>query len=171
MKSDPPRSAVPTVPSQKRRHRFFLGGALVLALAASAVPAVDAQAGLSRDAERMRSLHRIDAALRAYHQETGELPRHVPDPFAGGWETSVDGQFLEELVSAGHLQGVVLDPLNDLDHHLRYACYPEGTEGAEQPFYVLAVTGLESDKVPPTVEARQGDRDWAEEYPLALLGP
>ncbi|MDF1799127.1 MAG: hypothetical protein P1V81_08125 [Planctomycetota bacterium] len=171
MKSDPTRSAVPTAPSKQRRRRFVLGGALALALAASAVPAVDAQAGLSRDAERMRSLQHIDAALRAYHQEKGQLPSHVPDSFAGGWETSTDGQFLEELVVTGYLDHPVLDPLNDGDHHLRYACYPAGTEGAEQPFYVLAVTALESDQVPFAVEARQGDRDWAEEYPLALLGP
>ena len=163
MKNDPPRTP--------RFHRALLATALATALGAVALPAVDARAGQDRDGARAASLRHLDRALRAHHETTGELPAHRPDPLVGGWESSRGGHFLAGLVTSGHLEAELLDPLNDDEHHLLYHRYPAGTEGHPEPFYVLAVSALEGAAPPRDTAAVRGDRDWGQEYPLVLIGP
>lgn len=166
----PPPGVAPTT-SRARATRPGLALAAGLMLAVTAVPALDDGAARERDATRARTLARVSRALDAHHAATGELPDHLPDPLAGGWETSVDGHFLDVLVHAGALDVRPRDPRNDRAHHLLYRHYPAGTEGSPEPFYVLAVSALESDAAPGGPPAVLGDRDWSAEYPLAILGP
>lgn len=129
---------------------------------------------IGRDSARISTLYRVDAALDAYVSRYGKPPPHQPDSRFGGWETSLDGSFLKELVDKGLLVTLPLDPLNDDQFHFRYCVYPPGSWGDnKEPFFVLAATGLE--KVGNLLADRnvysRGGRTWSDEFPFTLGSP
>jgi hypothetical protein len=162
-------------PRAKRRGLPLLVGATLLALAISAVPALQHSAAMSRDQRRLGAIYDVNRAIAAYVRQHGEPPPHVPDPLAGGWETSRNGCFLDLLVVEGHLESTRLDPLNDSAYQFCYHRYEAGEYGSDEPFYVLAVTAFEDADTELGLRAggyelAQGGRNWSAEFALALGG-
>jgi len=160
---------------QDLRKRSFplLVGVTGLALGLSAVPAMHKSSATERDQARVAALFDVDRALRAYESLHGEPPSHVPDKTAGGWETTLNGCFLDVLVRDGLLYERRLDPVNDEHLHFRYHRYEPESYGTVEPFYVLALTGFEDEATADHLlgirrSTRVGDRDWSLEYPLVL---
>ena len=146
-----------------------------LAFGISAVPQLQAaDTAWGRDQTRISSLYRMQHALDSYFEDMGTLPSHTRDPKLGGWETSLDGEFLMDLVRAGYLTSIPADPLGGDAYHFRYCVYGPATwDENEQPFYVLAATKLEL----PNEHANQvghfelGERCWNDEFDFVLSGP
>lgn len=164
-----------TIQRLRRRSLPIMVGATLLALLASAVPMLQRGAARGRDQARLAALFDVNRALAAYVRDHGEPPPHVPDPSAGGWETSLDGCFLDLLVRDGYLAETRLDPVNNEDLQFRYHRYEADEYGNDEPFYVLALTGFEAPgtpgSLPPAARSfRLGGRDWGAEFPLALGG-
>lgn len=154
----------------------LLVAATLLAVAVSALPALRRNQASARDQVRLGALFEVNRALSAYQREHGEPLPHVPDPLAGGWETSRDGCFLDALVRDGYLAQSRLDPLNDSVHQYRYHRYEAGEYDSPAPFYVLALTAFERSDATGYLPAdaphtERGGRDWSLEFPLALSGP
>lgn len=161
---------------RNRRSLPLLIGATVLALGASAVPSLQKSAAQSRDLKRLESLFQINRALVAWQRDHEEPLVHVPDPYAGGWETTRNGSFLTALTEQGYLPEIPLDPVNNKKLQFRYHCYSPAEYGNDKPFYILALTGFESDSVPANLATafttiQTGGRDWGQEFPMVLGGP
>ncbi len=159
--------------AMRRQSLPLLVGATALALGLTAIPAMHQDGGAARDQQRVVALLEIDRAIHAYEELHGEPPDHVPDPQAGGWETTRDGFFLDLLVRDGLLTERLLDPVNDEQLQFRYHRYEPDLYGTEKPFYVLALTGFEDegtvDQLPPIrTRTSFGGRDWGLEFPLVL---
>ena len=146
-----------------------------LAFLIAAVPQIQAAgSATSRDQARVSSLYRIHHAITSFHKDHGELPWHIPDPMLGGWESSLDGKFLMELVQAGYLTSVPKDPVNDEQFHFRFCVYGEGSWGQnERPFFVLAATAFEDPAKPsgPRGLFQRGGRSWNDDFDFVLSGP
>mgnify|MGYP003659454962 CR=1 FL=1 len=151
----------------------LLGIGFVFALAG--VPQIFAAGTMeSRDQARVSSLYRIQQAITSYHQDRGALPWHTPDRMLGGWETSLDGAFLMELVEEGYLTSAPMDPINDDHFHFRYCVYGKDTwEGNQVPFYVLGAVALENplEQPGPAGSFQRGERSWNDEFDFVLSGP
>ena len=174
-------SGASTTMERKKQIRHGAAQAIIglfgigLAFLIAAVPQIQAAgSAASRDQARVSSLYRIQDALTSYYRDHGDLPWHTPDPMLGGWETSLNGEFLMELVQAGYLTFIPKDPVNDNQFHFRFCVYGEGSWGQnEHPFYVLAATALEdpADLVGSRGHFQQGGRSWNDEFDFVLSGP
>ena len=92
----------------------------------------------------------------------------------GGWETSLDGEFLMELVRAGYLTSVPTDPVNDDRFHFRFCVYGKDSWGKnQQPFYVVVATAFEdaAKLTGPRGQFQRGGRSWNDEFDFVLSGP
>jgi hypothetical protein len=125
----------------------------------------------SRDQARVTSIYQLDGALTRYFQKNGHYPPHVSEVRFGGWETSLDGSFLGQLVEEGYLSRTLFDPINNDSFHFRYFVYPTGSWGGnEDPFYVLVATAFETphDFLAGRGSYRRGQRIWSDEFAFAL---
>lgn len=93
----------------------------------------------ARDAKRLSDLRAIYQALVLYELDNGFIPTtsSYSGNNAGGWDNSVDGDFLQFLVDDGYMSTVPVDPLNNATgsqmsapapgeeaYGYRYYCYP-----------------------------------------------
>lgn len=145
--------------------------AIMAALAGVAIPALNDRAARSRDARRLTDMQTIVRALDEYLLDMGKLPAHDKESGAGGWDTTLDGSFITELVRSGHLRQPVLDPLNDARFHYRFQHYAAGTAGIKADFYVLGLLNFET----AAYAAQRGQwsgpgRDWGEEFAFVAGG-
>ncbi len=116
----------------------------MVVLAGVLVPVVGDRLARSRDARRLSDLKTVVQAVDAYLYDTGTLPDHDAETGYGGWDTSVDGAFITQLVAAGYLREPVRDPLNDATHHYRYYHYAAGYAGIPSDFYVVGILNFET---------------------------
>lgn len=127
-----------------------------------------------RNELRVSGLLRVNTAIASYFADHGELPLHQPDPRFGGWETSLDGRFLQVLIDEGYLETALRDPVGNDTFHYRYFVYPASSWGENaDPFYVLVISELESSKTHPSDRGgfSRGGRNWGDEFPFVLGGP
>lgn len=140
-------------------------------LAAVAVPALTGRVAKARDARRLEDLQTLVRALDDYLLDNLVLPDHDDERGQGGWDTTLDGAFISELVSQGYLHEPVLDPLNDRTHHYRYQHYEAGEYGIEADFYVLGILNFETEHYAQQTGQWKGDgRDWGEEFAYVVGG-
>lgn len=153
---------------------LVLGISALALLAGTLGPRVVARLALARDARRLADVAAIREAIERYHADRGVYPEPRRCASAGGWDVSHDGGFLPELVAAGYLPEVPVDPIDDEDFHYRYYRYGAGSFGCSggAPFYVLGIRRFET----PGFEARGaqgfrcGERDWSSEFAYVTGG-
>ena len=148
---------------------------LAIAVAAGVVaPRYSARQGVQRDFQRLDDVRRIRDAIERYHAERGAWPAATADEGFGEWDVSHRGGFLDELVKAGYLDQVPLDPLGDEEHHYNYAVYAAGEYACvgEGPFYVLGISKFETQGVRARSRGwfRCGGRDWRDELAFVTGG-
>ena len=117
---------------------------IMMVLAGVLVPVVGDRLARARDARRMQDLKTVVAAIDNYLYDNGVLPDHDTEAGSGGWDTTLDGSFISQLVSAGYLKENLRDPLNDATHHYRYYHYAAGYAGIPSDFYVVGILNFES---------------------------
>jgi type II secretory pathway pseudopilin PulG len=118
--------------------------AIMVTLAGVIVPVVGDRLARARDARRLSDLKTLVQAIDNYLYDTGTLPDHDVEAGAAGWDTSMNGGFITQLVSAGYLREPLQDPLNDATHHYRYYHYPAGYAGITADFYVAGILNFET---------------------------
>jgi len=120
--------------------------AILAVLAGIVAPKVQTHIMRSRDARRLADVHQIQTAITAYYSDRGNYPPPVKNGNKGGWDTSADGTFIDDLVTFGYLNEVPKDPINDSKYQYRYFVYSKGAYGCKgnTPFYVLGVTKFET---------------------------
>lgn len=121
---------------------------VIAILAAITIVAYNGIQNRARDAQRLSDITAIAKALESYKAQTGSYPTAVGNS-VGGWEISSNPNgnhaFLDQLVTAGVVSKVPVDPVNTGDMNTAgskiyaYYRYPAGTYGCPSAFYVLAV--------------------------------
>ena len=147
----------------------------LLAIAAGVVgPRVSSEMAAARDGRRIADLQRVREAIERYHDDTGRYPEPSRNPSFGGWDVSLDGDFVHALSEEGYLPADLVDPVNDRTYHYRYYVYEAGAYGCSggEPFYVLGVKQFES---PEVAERNRGSfqcssRDWGREFAYVIGG-
>lgn len=112
----------------------------------------------ARGANGKNDLNQIVKALDLYHAKHGFYPGSVADD-PKGWDTSLDGEFLQVLQDEGFMSYV---PLGNGAQYYRYLKYPVKSFGCKKSFYILQANEL------AYLEDGFGfglcpDRDWADE--------
>jgi len=151
----------------------LLIGLCTLALGVGAmVPRITEGMASSRDARRVEDLRSLQAAIELYYLDHGAYPRPQASAAFGGWDVSIDVEFLPSLVQAGYLQAELHDPLDDDTFHYRYYVYAPGQYGcdSDQPYYVL---GLRAFETPEYASEQRGRircarRDWNQEFAFVV---
>jgi prepilin-type N-terminal cleavage/methylation domain-containing protein len=118
--------------------------AIMVTLAGVIVPVVGDRLKRARDARRLQDLKTVVGAIDNYLYDNGVLPNHDTEAGSGGWDTTQDGSFITQLVSAGYLTEHLRDPLNDATHHYRFYHYPAGFAGIPADFYVVGILNFET---------------------------
>ncbi len=159
-------------PSAKAiRVVLILSTVAIVGLAGVVAPPLMDRLALGRDATRVSDLELLRAAIEAYRTDHGMFPPGNPDQGRAGWDTSLDGEFLQALVDGGYLDRTIVDPSNDEDHHYRYYRYESGYEGFDRDFYVLGARTLETDRTRERSPGFRGDlRDWSQEFDYVTGG-
>jgi general secretion pathway protein G len=135
--------------------------AIMVTLAGVLVPVVGNRLARARDARRLSDLKTAVQAIDNYLYDTGTLPDHDPEAASGGWDTSLDGAFITQLVTAGYLREALRDPLNDATHHYRFYHYPAGYAGIPADFYVVGILNFETAAYAAQTGSWQGPTyDW-----------
>ncbi len=130
-------------------------------LAVAAVGSYDAYRTKARDTQRVAALEQIHLALKQYESVNETLTTCADTGYAGGCDqsplgsyygdgadTSLDGQFVEFLITAGYLSGEVLDPLNDSTYFYAYGAGGEFPSGSGNVYDIFLITFLEDDTNP-----------------------
>jgi prepilin-type N-terminal cleavage/methylation domain-containing protein len=134
---------------------------VIAILAAITIVAYNGIQTRARDTQRVADMNSIVKALELYKAQNGQYPAAVGNS-AGGWEissnTNGNWPFLKNLVNAGIVNSIPVDPVNTGDMatpgskiyaYYRYAAGYAGCDASRGPFYVLVVrTGEGSVKSP-----------------------
>jgi|GEM_PF-6262428 len=140
-------------------------------LAGVMIPALGGRAARARDGRRLQDIQTLVRALDEYLLDTGALPEHDDEHGAKGWDTTLDGAFVSELVEQGYLHQPLSDPLNDETFHYRYHHYPAGSEGMEADFFVLGILNFETEAfAEQTGQWTTERRDFADEFAYVVGG-
>jgi general secretion pathway protein G len=142
---------------------------LILAvLAGVLIPRVTDRLAASRDAQRLADITAIHTAIEKYFHDRGVYPPANQNSAYGGWDVSLDGDMIPELVKTGYLLEMPADPLNNDTYHYRYFVYAKGTAGCvgDGPFYVLGIKNFETQgfKVKNPGFFKCSGRDWNSEF-------
>ena len=121
---------------------------VIAILSAISVVAYSGIQARARDTQRLQDITSIAKALELYKAQTGNYPTAVGNS-TGGWEVSSNPNgnhaFLQQLVDAGVMAKVPVDPVNTGDMTMAdakvyaYYRYPAGQNGCPTPFYALIV--------------------------------
>lgn len=121
---------------------------VIAILAAITIVAYNGIQQRARDAQRLADITSIAKALEVYKAQYGRYPDPVGNS-TGGWEVSSNPNgnhpFLQQLVTAGVIPKVPVDPINTGDMTITgakiyyYYRYSAGSSGCPTAFYVLGV--------------------------------
>jgi general secretion pathway protein G len=140
-------------------------------LAGTLAPVVSDRLASTRDARRLTDVKTLVTAVEGYLMDVGKLPDHDAESGYGGWDTTVDGKCLSELLKANYLREPPRDPKNDVRYHYRYYHYPAGYEGFASDFYVIGVRTFETEAYRKQRGHWQGtQRDWTREFAYVTGG-
>lgn len=119
----------------------FIGCLVVLFL--SGFDTIKAKA---RDIKRRSDIKILVKALDLYHDQYGKYPDSAND--WQGWDLSIsynsgDSGFLSKLKSAGLIDRIVKDPINNASSYYRYEKYSAGDYGCTNSFYILQAISFE----------------------------
>ncbi len=118
----------------------------------------------ARDEQRIGAIEQVHLALKQYASTYGELPNCTDSgypggcdlssfgPYTGNTDTTIDGQFLEVLVTAGYLPDDITDPLNDGSHFYAYGNNGEFPPGSGTVYDIILIALLEDDTNPVLAE-------------------
>lgn len=144
---------------------------IMMVLAGVLMPVVGERIEKSRDTRRLQDIQTVVRAIEGYLFDTGKLPDQDKESGSGGWDTTLDGTFITELVDAGYLHDHLSDPLNDKTHHYRYYHYPAGFQGFSADFYVVGILNFETDGFSGQTGQWKGTtRDWGKEFAYVVGG-
>ena len=148
---------------------------LVLAvLAGVLIPRVTDRMAAARDAKRLADINAIETAIERYFHDKGVYPPASQNGSYGGWDVSLDGDMIPELLKTGYLTEMPADPLNNETYHYRYFVYAKGTAGCvgDGPFYVLGIKNFETQdfKTRNPGFFKCGGRDWNAEFAYVTGG-
>jgi type II secretion system protein G len=140
-------------------------------LAGVMMPALGGRAAKARDSRRMQDIQTMVRALDDYLLDHGELPDHDKEQGYHGWDTTLDGAFVSQLVDEGYLHQPLQDPLNDETYHYRFHHYKAGSEGISADFYVLGILNFETEHFDQqTGQWKSPKRDWGDEFAYVVGG-
>ena len=99
-----------------------------------------------RDIKRRADINILVKALDLYHDKYGKYPDSIND--WQGWDIGIvynhgDSGFLSKLKSAGLIDRIVKDPINNVSYYYRYQKYSAGDYGCANPFYILQAVSFE----------------------------
>lgn len=143
-------------------------------IAGVATPRIQRRLAVARDARRLADIVKVREAIERFREDNGRWPAADTNAAYGGWDVSLDGGFISELVRAGYLEGPARDPKDDATYHYRYYVYPAGAYGcaSADTFYVL---GLRAFETADYTARNHGDvscsgRDWSNEFAFVVSG-
>ncbi|HTE05234.1 MAG TPA: prepilin-type N-terminal cleavage/methylation domain-containing protein [Planctomycetota bacterium] len=145
--------------------------AIMVTLAGIITPVAADRLQRARDARRLTDLKTVVQAIDDYLIDTGTLPNGDVEGGPGGWDTSMDGAFLTQLVTAGYLREPLRDPLNDAQHHYAYYHYPAGFAGIPADFYVVGILNFETSAYAGQTGSWRGPgHDWTADFAYVAGG-
>jgi len=129
--------------------------AIIGILSTVAVVNLNAARAKARDAKRISDMKQIVLALDVYKGVYGQYPNNT-DSDCASWDEDHDGDFIQDLVTAGMFVSVPTDPLAGLPacSGYRYKYYrfdvdgPGGTNHCNDalgPYFVLLIVDMETD--------------------------
>jgi len=143
--------AVPTTPGRIGLAAGSMAGAIGILLLLAGVVLPSLNRAESRDQQRLDDIGRIHECILEYQQQTGTLPG-AGRATQAGWDSSLESDFLDELVEQGFMKAVPCDPLNDADYHYLYTleAVPGSVTGAHS--FVLGFSRFEGQGDEPESE-------------------
>ena len=166
---------IPTPTSRRSRAGFSLIELVVVILimtilAGVVVPRVSARRAAARDARRLSDVAALADALEQYKLDTGDYPASA----GAGWETSLGGSFIPDLIEEGYLRDIPEDPTNDASYNYQYQRFAEAANGCvgSGNYYVLGVLAFELNE---TAAANTGyfqctGHDWSNDFDFVVGG-
>lgn len=109
----------------------------------------------ARDEKRVAELEQVHLALKQYASIYGDIPSCSDSGYPGGcdmtsfgsysgnMDTSLDGQYLEVLKTAGFLSNEIVDPINDSTHFYIYGKNGEFPPGSGTTYDIVLGVILE----------------------------
>lgn len=164
---------------QHRRARFTLIQLIIVVLilavlAGVLIPRVTDRMAQARDARRLADINTVSRAIEQYHRDRRCYPPANENGAYGGWDVSLDGDLVPDLVKFGYLAHAPRDPINDETYHYRYYVYAKDTSGCigDGPFYVLGIKNFETAefKSKNTGFFKCTGRDWSSEFAYVTGG-
>ncbi|MEW6071885.1 MAG: type II secretion system protein GspG [Planctomycetota bacterium] len=143
-------------------------------LAGVLVPRVTNHMKSARDSRRLADIKAIRNAVEQYYMDNTTYPAANTNGAYGGWDVSLDGNFISVLQDKGYLPEVPADPINDATYHYRYYVYPAASYGCvgSTSFYVLGIKAFENASFATKNKGffKCASRDWSTEFAYVTGG-
>ena len=149
---------------------------VIAVLAAIVIVAYNGIQNRANDSRRLTDIESIGKAIEAYKVVNGVYPPVTAANQDSSWyETSyVTGSFLNSITTAGTVNKIPVDPVNNSTYFYRYYVYGAGEYGCDSargPYYVLEITHFQGKSglgYGPGFSC--SGRDWANEDAAWVMG-
>lgn len=141
--------------------------AIIGMLASIVLSSLNTARAKARDSWRLQEFTQLKTALELYYSKYNRYPDPSSDTgtyACGGWDGSVDGTFIGQLVTDGDMPRIS-DPSKDANcGNFAYYRYPPSSSGCDNKYYyVLGIRTFET--IAPTSPGWScRDRNWQDEF-------